>query len=224
MRGVAGRAVLVAGATSASGAAAVRALGAAGATVVAAGRDRDRLAPLASMGARIETVDLADEVEVSALATRLHVDGVAVDGVLHLVGGWRGGGGLAGQTEADYRVLEASFTALRHVSRAFDEDLRRSPAGRLAIVSSTAVARPLAGGASYAAVKAASETWVRAVAQGFRKHARDAGEPQRAAAVIFRVTSLAGLESVLADAFVGLWDADAAAVDGTVNELRDDVD
>ncbi|MDN4483070.1 SDR family NAD(P)-dependent oxidoreductase [Demequina lignilytica] len=224
MRGVDGRTVLVAGATSASGAAAVRALVAAGATVVAAGRDRDRLAPLAAMGARIEAVDLADEVEVSALASRLHADGIAVDGVLHLVGGWRGGGGIAGQTEPDFRALEASLTALRHVSRAFDEDLRRSPAGRLAIVSSTAVDRPAAGGANYAAVKAASEAWVRAVAQGYRKAARDAGEPQRAAAVIFRVASLAGLESVLADAFVDLWDADAAAVDGTVIALRDDVD
>ncbi|MDN4479297.1 SDR family NAD(P)-dependent oxidoreductase [Demequina sp. SYSU T00039] len=224
MRGAAERTVLIGGATSAAGVAAVGALVAAGATVVATGRDRDRLAPLAAMGARIEAVDLVDEVEVSALASRLHADGIAVDGVLHLVGGWRGGGGIAGQTEADYRVLEASFTALRHVSRAFDEDLRRSPAGRLAIVSSTTVDHPAAGGANYAAVKAASEAWVRAVGQGYRKAARDAGEPQRAAAVIFRVASLAGLESALADAFVDLWDADAAAVDGAVIELRDDVD
>ena len=96
-----------------------------------------------------------------------------------------GGGGLAGQTEEDYRALEGSFTALRHLSRALDDDLRASPSGRLAIVSSTTVARPLAGGAGYAAVKAASEAWTRAVAQGYAKATREAGEPLRTAAVVF---------------------------------------
>ena len=98
-----------------------------------------------------------------------------VDGILHLVGGWRGGGGLAGRPRRTTGSSRRSFTALRHVTRAFDADLRASAAGRLAIVSSTAVARPLAGGANYAAVKAASEAWARAVAQGFAKAARDAG-------------------------------------------------
>ncbi|MBN9182168.1 MAG: alcohol dehydrogenase, partial [Microbacterium sp.] len=132
---------------------------------------------------------------------------------------WRGGGGLAGQSDADFRFLEQSLTALRHVSRAFDDDLRRSPAAREAIVSSTAVDRPLAGGASYAAVKAASEAWARAVAQGFAKAARDAEEPLRAASVVFRVKALEGLEDDLARAFIGLWDEDAAAINGTVREL-----
>ncbi|MFY0080170.1 hypothetical protein ABTQ07_20920, partial [Acinetobacter baumannii] len=86
----------------------------------------------------------------------------------------------------------------------FDEDLRTSDAGRLAIVSSTSVARPLAGGANYAAVKAASETWTRAVGQGFAKAARDAGRDPSAAAVVFRVKSLAGLEDALALAYLGL--------------------
>ncbi|WP_062318144.1 SDR family NAD(P)-dependent oxidoreductase [Demequina maris] len=215
---LAGRTVLVAGATSAVGIAATRALVTAGARVVAVGRSPERLAPLATLGARCEVADLADEAAVLALAGRLHADDVRVDGVLHLVGGWRGGGGLAGQSEADYRVLEASFTALRHVSRAFFDDLTRSPAGRLAIVSSTAVARPLAGGASYAAVKAASEAWVRAVAHGFDKGARDAGAAPTAAAVVFRVASLAGREEAVADAYVGLWDA-GAETNGSIVEI-----
>ena len=126
-------------------------------------------------GVRLEVCDLTDETAVQDLAERVHDSVGPVDGILHLVGGWRGGGGLAGQSEEDYRFLERSFTALRLVTRAFDADLRASTAARLAIVSSTAVARPLAGGANYAAVKAASEAWTRAVAQGFAKHARDAG-------------------------------------------------
>ncbi|MBN9155073.1 MAG: SDR family oxidoreductase [Microbacterium sp.] len=217
--GVSGKLVLVAGATSTSGHAAVRALVGAGARVVAVGHDPAKLEEVAALGAATEGCDLTDEGAVGALVARVHDAHGAVDGVLHLVGGWRGGGGLAGQSDADFRFLEQSLTALRHVSRAFDDDLRRSPAAREAIVSSTAVDRPLAGGANYAAVKAASEAWARALGQGFAKAARDADEPLRAASVVFRVKALEGLEDDLARAFIGLWDEDAAAINGTVREL-----
>jgi NADP-dependent 3-hydroxy acid dehydrogenase YdfG len=217
--GISGRLVLVAGATSASGEAAVRALHAAGARVAAVGHDRGKLDALAALGADVEACDLTDEAAVFALAQRVHDRLGTVDGVLHLVGGWRGGGGLAGQTEADFRFLERSLSALRQVSRAFDADLNDSSAARTAIVSSTTVARPLAGGANYAAVKAAAEAWMRAVGQGFTKTARDAGEPLRAAAVIFRVTELAGREDALAAAFVDLWTHSAAELNGSTIEL-----
>lgn len=217
--GVAGRLVLIAGATSRSGEAATRALVGAGARVVAVGRDPERLAVLSALGAHAEVCDLADEDDVAALAARLHAAGDRVDGILHLVGGWRGGGGLAGQTEADYRFLEQSFSALRFVTRAFADDLTAAGSARLAIVSSTAVERPLAGGANYAAVKAASEAWTRAVAQGWAKAARDSGEPLRAAAIVFRVKSLGGLEDALANAYLALWDVSADAVNDTVTTL-----
>jgi NAD(P)-dependent dehydrogenase (short-subunit alcohol dehydrogenase family) len=218
---VAGRLVLLAGGTSTSGRVAAETLLDAGARVIVAGRVPERLAALRAdlPGIAVETADLADESDVAALADRIHATHGPIDGVLHLVGGWRGGGGLAGQSDADFRVLETSLTALRHVSRAFDADLRASAAGRLAIVSSTAVTRPLAGGANYAAVKAASEAWTRAVGHGFAKDARDAGRPQSAAAVIFRVTTLAGLEPALAAAFVALWDDEAADWHDAVVEL-----
>jgi NAD(P)-dependent dehydrogenase (short-subunit alcohol dehydrogenase family) len=216
-----GRTILLAGGTSAAGRAAARALLVAGAQVIVAGRDPEKLEVLAgNLGSlATEECDLADEDAVHALAERVHTGHGRVDGVLHLVGGWRGGGGLAGQTDADYRALEISFTALRHVSRAFDADLRASTAGRLAVVSSTSVARPLAGGANYAAVKAATEAWARAVAQGFAKAARDAGEPLRAASIIFRVKALDGLEERLADEFVASFTQDAAALNDTVIDL-----
>jgi len=232
---VAGKLVIIAGATSASGLAATRELRRAGARVVAVGRDHGRLSELVNAldedagpidagsagSVRTEVCDLADESEVAALAERIHAADGRVDGVLHLVGGWRGGGGLRGQTDADYRFLERSFTALRHVSRAFDPDLRAAEAARLAVVSSPAVARPLAGGANYAAVKAATEAWTRAVAQGFAKDARDAGKPLGAASVVFRVKSLDGLEEALAQRFADLWLADAAEINDTVVELTD---
>ncbi|WP_375386556.1 SDR family NAD(P)-dependent oxidoreductase [uncultured Microbacterium sp.] len=214
------RTVLIAGATSTSGLAAARALTSAGARVVAVGHDPQKLEGLGAAvpGIRTEVCDLSDENDVQRLADRIH-ETRPVDGVLHLVGGWRGGGGLAAQSDADYRFLERSFTALRYVTRVFDADLRASDAGRLAVVSSTTVARPLAGGANYTAMKAATEAWTRAVAQGFAKAARDAGEPLRAASVIFRVAALDGLEERLAATFVELWAADAAGINDTIVDL-----
>lgn len=216
-----GRTILLSGGTSAVGAVVARTALDRGARVVVAGRDAGKLEALSEElpGVLTMACDLTDESAVHALGDELHAAAGPIDGVLHLVGGWRGGGGLAGQSDADFRFLEHSLTALRHVSRAFDADLRASAAGRAAIVSSTAVARPLAGGANYAAVKAASEAWARAVAQGFAKAARDAGQPLAAASVVFRVKALDGLEQSLADAFTGLWDADAADVNDTVVTL-----
>ena len=110
-------------------AAARRSLAAGRARVVAVGRDAAqarRARRRACPGIRTEVCDLTDESAVRALAERVHDAVGPVDGILHLVGGWRGGGGLAGQSDEDYRFLERSFTALRHVSRAFDDDLRAS--------------------------------------------------------------------------------------------------
>ena len=226
--GVAGRTVLIAGATSASGHACAAALSAAGARVIAVGSNAERLAELAQAvpGVITRVCDLGDFAAVSALAEEIRVTAAkhghaGIDGLIHLVGGWRGGGGLAGQSDSDYRFLERSLTALRHVSRAFDADLRESSAGRLAIVSSTAVARPLAGGANYAAIKAASEAWTRAVGQGFAKGARDGSRELNAAAVIFRTKSLEGLEGALADAFIALWSDDAEDWNDVIVELGD---
>ena len=210
-----GRTVLIAGATSASGRTVARALLDAGAKVVVVGSDEGRIEALeAEMPGVIgERADLTDSDDVLELAMRVHARVGPVDGVVHLVGGWRGGGGVLGQTEEDYRVLERSFTALRHVSRAFWNDLVASPAGRIAIVSSTTVASPVAGSANYTSVKAASESWMRSLAQGFAK----AGAP--AAAVVFRITSLAGLEDRLAASVVELWGSDAATLNASTVEL-----
>lgn len=218
---VRGRLVLLAGGTSAVGRASARALLAAGARVVIVGSDATRLADAAAEapGAATELCDLTDADAVSALRERVHAAHGGVDGVLHLVGGWRGGGGLAGQSDEDFAFLLRSVSALRVVSRVFDGDLTASPAGRLAIVSSTSVTRPLAGGANYAAVKAASEAWTRAIAHGFAKSARDADRPISAAAAVFRVKSLDGLEDALAAAFVALWDDDADAFNDVVIEV-----
>ncbi len=219
--GADGRLVLLAGGTSAVGRASARALVDAGARVVIVGSDAQRVAAAAAEapGAFTEVCDLTDPDAVTALRDRVHAAHGSVDGLFPLVGGWRGGGGLAGQSDEDLSFVMRSFTALRHATRTFDADLRSSSAGRLAIVSSTAVAHPLAGGANYAAVKAASEAWARAVAQGYAKAARDDARAVSAAAVILRVRSLEGLEAAVASAFVALWDDEADAWNDVVIEI-----
>lgn len=209
----AGRTIVLAGATSEAGITVARRLVAAGAHVVATGRSRQRLGPVQDAGARIEVADATSLESMTELAARVE----DVDAVIPLIGGWRGGGGLAGQSDEDFRALLPALDAVRATSRAFDSALRASDAGRFAIVSSTAVGRPLAGGANYAAVKAASEAWTRAVAQGFAKSARDSGESLRAASVVFRAKSL-DAES-LASRVVALWDDDATTLNDRIIEL-----
>lgn len=214
---LAGRTVLIAGATSAAGLAVATVLSAAGARVIGVGSNAERLQSLQDRvpGLLTRVCDLTDFAAVTGLADDLRNEQFEggfgpIDGLIHLVGGWRGGGGLAGQTDEDWAFLHGHIvTTLRNTTRAFNDDLLASPAGRLAIVSSVSVDKPAPGGANYAAAKAAAETWTRAVGQGFAK--LDAG----AAAVIFVVRALEGLESELADAVVGLWDASAASINNT---------
>lgn len=209
---VAGRTVLIAGATSAAGIAVASALALAGARVIAVGSNAARLDAVqgAVPDAAVYVCDLASFDAVTELAATIHAEHGAIDGLIHLVGGWRGGGGLAGQTDEDWDVLHRNIvTTLRNTTRAFNADLLASVAGRLAIVSSVSVDKPAPGGANYAAAKAAAETWTRAVGQGFAK------ADSAAAAVVFVVRALDGLEAELAERVVGLWDADAASVNNT---------
>ena len=210
--GVAGHTVLIAGATSAAGVAVAAALAGAGARLLAVGSDAGRLERVLAVApqASVYVCDLADFDQVGALAAAVHADHGPVDGLVHLVGGWRGGGGLDGQTDEDWDFLhERVVQTLRGTTRAFNADLLASLNGRLAIVSSVSVDAPTPGGANYASAKAAAETWTRAVGHGFTK----AGDT--AAAVIFAVRALEGLEPTLAAGVVALWDSPAAALNNT---------
>ncbi|MFS0854025.1 SDR family oxidoreductase [Microbacterium sp. 179-I 3D4 NHS] len=215
--GARGRTVVLAGATSAAGLAVARTLHAAGGRVIATGRSADRLHDLSATGARVEVADATSLADMTALAERLAAEGATVDAVLPLVGGWRGGGGLEGQSDEDLAALLPALEAVRATSRAFDAALRASDAGRFVVVSSTAVGRPLAGGANYTAVKAASEAWTRAVAQGFAKAAREAGEPLRTASVVLRARALD--PDQLAARVARLWDEDAGELNDRILDL-----
>ena len=172
--------VLVTGGSGPSGIATARALRDAGHRVFTVGSDAARIeAAAAEAGSGVTPLvsDLASLADVRAL--RASVAGMAgnVDGVIHLVGGWRGAKGITDQSDDDWDFLERNaVTTLRNVTRVFFDDLAASDTGRFAMVSSTAVSAPTAGGASYAAAKAAAEAWTLAVADGFRRaHAASAG-------------------------------------------------
>ncbi|ALE05580.1 oxidoreductase [Arthrobacter sp. ERGS1:01] len=181
--------VLIAGGSSAAGVAVAAALVQAGQRVLTVGSDAGRIqAAAAPTGATPLVCDLADPDAVAALADSVHRDFGPVDGLIHLVGGWRGGKDLAAQSDADWDFLHTSvLTTLRNTSRAFYADIAASPAGRLAIVSSTAVSAPTPGNANYVAVKAAAEAWVQAIAAGL---ASAAGGETGPAAVVLAVKAL----------------------------------
>lgn len=219
--------VVVTGGSGPSGIATARALRRAGHKVFTVGSDGPRIeAAAAEAGGGVTPLvcDLANLADVRELHAAVSGASGRVDGVIHLVGGWRGAKGITDQSDEDWSFLERSaVTTLRNVTRVFYDDLAASDTGRFAMVSSTAVGTPTASGASYVAAKAAAEAWTLAVAEGF-------SQGQHSAAVIFVVKALvdatmrakspgrsfAGFTDVddLAAAAVGLFTAPATELNG----------
>lgn len=131
-----GRTVVVAGSTSSAGIAVVNALAARGARVAAVDLFEDRVRELETGSDNVSgyVCNLADGEAVGNLASRIRNELGAVDGLIHLVGGWRAGHGIAGQSDEDWDFLHTGIlSTLRNTSRCFYDDLTVSPVGRLAI-------------------------------------------------------------------------------------------
>src|SRR5690242_17607773 len=91
-----------------------------------------------------------------------------VDGLLHLVGGYRGGDPIQSFDLADYELLhDLLVRTLQHTSRAFHSAISASEHGRFVLVSSAAAQMPEDTNAAYASAKAASEAWTLALADSF---------------------------------------------------------
>jgi NAD(P)-dependent dehydrogenase (short-subunit alcohol dehydrogenase family) len=91
-----------------------------------------------------------------------------VDGLLHLVGGYRGGDPIHSFDLADYEFLhDLLVRTLQHTTRAFYSALAGSEHGRVVLVSSAAAQNPENTNAAYAAAKAAAEAWTLALADAF---------------------------------------------------------
>ncbi len=163
-----GRRIAVAGAGGALGPHVVRALAAEGAWVAASDVHEDALAPVRDVAGDARTADLATAEGAAGWADALG----EVDGLLHLVGGWRGGTPVEELDLADLELLERLlFRTVVHTTRAFAPRLKAAGAhGRFALVSSTAASSPPAGNAAYAATKAAAEAWTLALAAELDEH------------------------------------------------------
>ncbi|NEM91882.1 SDR family NAD(P)-dependent oxidoreductase [Galbitalea soli] len=198
------RTIVVTGATGDAGRATATALLAAGHTVVAIGSDAERLATV--LATHRYAADLSDVAATAALAARVRAEVGPVDGLVHLVGGWR-----AGHDDADWAWLEPRIlTTLRSASLAFFDDLAASPAGRLVAVGSVSAAKPTWSGANYAVLKTAADAWMTAAASGFRS-----GGTAAAVSLMVRSIGPDGTPpETLAAAIVPLWDAPAAELNG----------
>ena len=147
-------------------------LAAAGAIV--AGTDRDQ-GTLDGIGAGFDperwdgrAVDLLDEDAARQWCAALVERFGRVDGLVHLVGGWRGGDPLHEAPLEDWEFLhDLLIRTLQHTTRAFHDALRDSGRGRFVLVSAKQAQAPTNTNAAYAAAKAAAEAWTLALADGF---------------------------------------------------------
>jgi NAD(P)-dependent dehydrogenase (short-subunit alcohol dehydrogenase family) len=167
-----GRVIAVAGGAGNLGPTVVETLASARGNVCVCGRDRESLDALAAaIGHRIETevVDLLDPEAARAWADDLASRQGHVDGLVHLVGGWRGGAPIEEAPLEDWDFLSALLVrTLQHATQAFAPHLLASGHGRFVLVSAGQAQSPTHSNAVYAAAKAAAETWTLALADRFR--------------------------------------------------------
>jgi NAD(P)-dependent dehydrogenase (short-subunit alcohol dehydrogenase family) len=167
-----GRVIAIAGVGGGLGPLVAERLVAAGAIV--AGTDRNE-ATLEEIGSGLpegrwdgRAVDLLDEDATRAWCAGLLERFGRVDGLAHLVGGWRGGEPLHSAPPEDWDFLHGLLIrTVQHTSRAFHDALVDSARGRFVLVSAKQAQAPSNTNAAYAAAKAAAETWTLALADGF---------------------------------------------------------
>ncbi|MFH9550395.1 SDR family oxidoreductase [Streptomyces sp. NBC_00377] len=232
-----GAVIAVAGAGGPAGRAALLRLAEAGATVVGADNDPERLAEAVDAarygagGATVtgEPVDLLDLDSTREWASRVEKEFGRIDGVVHLVGGWRGSETFIKTSLDDWDLLELLLVkTVQHTSLAFFEGLQRSERGRYVLISASGASKPTAGNAAYAAAKAAAEAWTLALADAFRKAGGAEGPTSAAAILVVKAlvheamradrpnAKFAGFTDVkdLAEAIAGVWDKPAHEVNG----------
>jgi len=113
-------------------------------------------------------VDLLEESAANDWAASLTDRFGRVDGLLHLVGGYRGGEPIQSFDLADYELLHNLLVrTLQLATRAFHAALTESEHGRFLLVSAAAAQNPEDTNAAYASAKAAAEAWTLALADSF---------------------------------------------------------
>jgi NAD(P)-dependent dehydrogenase (short-subunit alcohol dehydrogenase family) len=169
-----GRVIAIAGIAGGLGPVVAERLGDAGATVAGADREQARVDGVgADLGLPEDrwdgrAVDLLDEAAARAWCAALLERFGQVDGLLHLVGGWRGGKPLHEAPLSDWDLLhDLLVRTVQHTTRAFHDALLATGRGRFVLVSAKQAQAPSNANAAYAAAKAAAEAWTLALADGF---------------------------------------------------------
>jgi NAD(P)-dependent dehydrogenase (short-subunit alcohol dehydrogenase family) len=167
-----GRVIAVAGAGGNLGPSVVQRLSSSRATLALGGRHTaalDELTSAAGIEADTASVDLLDAESARAWAAAIAEHHGRVDGLVHLVGGWRGGAPIEEAPLDDWDFLEGLLIrTVQHATQAFASRLIESGRGRFVIVSSSQGQTPTHTNAAYAAAKAAAESWTLALAHRFR--------------------------------------------------------
>jgi len=181
MSGLDKRVIAIAGVAGGLGPVVAERLAEAGATVAGTDVSRDRVDEVASSldlpDERWDgrALDLLDEEATRDWCGALIERFGRVDGLLHLVGGWRGGEPLHEAPLADWDLLhDLLIRTVQHTTRAFHDALLGSEQGRFVLVSSKQAQAPSNTNAAYAAAKAAAEAWTLAFADGFESTAATA--------------------------------------------------
>jgi NAD(P)-dependent dehydrogenase (short-subunit alcohol dehydrogenase family) len=189
MPALADRVIAIAGVGGGLGPLVAERLAAEGATLAGTDRSQETLDALASdLGLPEErwdarTVDLLDEEATRGWCAALVERFGRVDGLVHLVGGWRGGEPLHQAPLEDWILLhDLLVRTVQHTTRAFHDQIAASPNGRFVLVSAKQAQAPSNTNAAYASAKAAAEAWTLAFADGF--------EPGRATANIVVVEAI----------------------------------
>ncbi len=168
------RVIAIAGVGGGLGPLVAQRLAEAGAIVAGTDRSQDALDKLAAdLGLPAErwdgrTVDLLDEDAVRKWCAALVERFGHVDGLIHLVGGWRGGEPLHEAPLSDWELLhDLLVRTVQHTTRAFHDQIAAGEHGRFVLVSAKQAQAPTNTNAAYAAAKAAAEAWTLALADGF---------------------------------------------------------
>lgn len=169
------RVIAIAGVGGGLGPLVAERLAADGATIAGTDRSQEALDAIAAdLGLPPErwdgrAVDLLDEEATRAWCDALVERFGRVDGLVHLVGGWRGGQPLHEEPLSDWDLLhDLLIRTVQHTTRAFHDQLAASSHGRFVLVSAKQAQAPSNTNAAYAAAKAAAEAWTLALADGFQ--------------------------------------------------------
>jgi NAD(P)-dependent dehydrogenase (short-subunit alcohol dehydrogenase family) len=169
-----GRVIAIAGAGGGLGPVVAKRLADAGASLALADRQQEIADGVAQdLGLpddRVDpqAVDLLDESQAKDWAASIEKKFGRIDGLLHLVGGYRGGDPIDTFDLADYDLLHNLLVrTLELTTRAFHSALTRSEHGRVVLVSAAAAQNPENTNAAYASAKAAAEAWTLALADSF---------------------------------------------------------